>query len=77
MTIYAAIACAVIYAPLCIYMLAIGGLIERVFVVGLGGCVFWIVVWIIGAVFIEKAETHTAKVIAIARCINRLTSRLC
>ena len=34
--IHAAIACAVIYAPLCIYVLAFGGLIERVFVGGLG-----------------------------------------
>ena len=62
--VYAAIGCAIIYAPLCIYTLAIGGLIERGLVGGLAGYSFWIVVWFIGAIFIEKAETHTARVIA-------------
>jgi FtsH-binding integral membrane protein len=62
--VYAAIGCAIIYAPLCIYAVAICGLIERGFVGGLAGYWFWIVVWIIGAIFIEKAETHTARVIA-------------
>ena len=62
--IYAAIACTVMYATLCVYVAAIGGLIERVLVVGLGGYSFWIVVWLIGAIFIESAETHTARVIA-------------
>jgi hypothetical protein len=62
--IYAAIACAVIYAPLCVSMLAIGGLIERVFVFGLGGYLLWSVVWIIGALFILMAETYNARPIA-------------
>ena len=62
--IYAVIACAVIYAPLCLCMLAIGGLIERVFVFGLGGYLLWSVVWIIGALFIEMAEIHAARAIA-------------
>ena len=63
-SIYAAIACAIIYAPLCVSMLAIGELIERVFVGGLGGYLLWSVVWIIGALFIEMAETLTARAIA-------------
>jgi hypothetical protein len=62
--IYAAIACTVMYATLCVYMAATGGLIERVLVGGLGGYSFWIVFWMIGAIFIESAETHTARVIA-------------
>jgi hypothetical protein len=62
--IFAAIACTVIYAPLCVFLLAIDVPIERVFVGGLGGCSFWAVVWIIGAVFIEKTERHIGSVIA-------------
>jgi|SRR5262245_9917314 len=62
-TIHAAIACAVIYAPLCVYLIEFGGLIERVFVAGLGGYLFWCVVWIIGAIFIKKTETHGARAI--------------
>src|SRR5262245_33854406 len=62
--IYAAIACALTYAPLCVFLLAIGVPIERVFVGGLGGSSFWAVVWTIGAVFIEKTERHTVSVIA-------------
>ena len=62
--IYAVIACAVIYAPLCLCMLAIGGLIERVFVFGLGGYLLWSVVWIIGALFIDMAEKYAARAIA-------------
>jgi hypothetical protein len=60
-TIYAAIACAVIYTPLCIVMLAISGLTERVFVFGLGGYLLWSVVWIIGGLFIEMAEIYSAR----------------
>ena len=62
--IYAVIACAVIYAPLCLCMLATGGLIERVFVFGLGGYLLWSVVWIIGALFIDMAEKYAARAIA-------------
>jgi FtsH-binding integral membrane protein len=62
--VYAAIACAIIYAPLCVYAVASGGLIERVFVGGLGGCLLWIFVWIIGAIFIGMTETHKVRVIA-------------
>ena len=62
--IYAAIACAIIYAPLCVVLAANGGLIERVLSGGLGGCLFWIVIWIIGAVLIEKTGRRTARVIA-------------
>jgi FtsH-binding integral membrane protein len=62
--VYAAIGCAIIYAPLCIYAVAVGGLIERGFVGGLAGYWFWIVFWIIGAIFIEKAETRTARAIS-------------
>jgi len=58
--IYAAIACAVIYAPLCVVLVVIGGLIERVLSGGLGGCLFWIVIWIIGAVLIEKTGRRIA-----------------
>jgi|SRR5262245_16826491 len=63
-TICAAIACAVIYAPLCVVLVAIGGLSERVLSGGLGGCLFWIVIWIIGSVLIEKTGKRTARVIA-------------
>jgi fucose permease len=63
-SIYAAIACAVIYAPLCVVLVANGGLIERVLTGGLGGCLFWTVIWIIGAVLIEKTGRRTARVIA-------------
>ena len=62
--IYAAIACAVIYAPLCVVLVAIGGLIERVLIGGLGGCLFWIIIWIIGAFLIEMTGRRTARVIA-------------
>jgi hypothetical protein len=62
--IYAAIACAIIYASLCVVLAPIGGLIERVLIGGLGGCLFWIVIWIIGAFLIEKAGRRTARVIA-------------
>jgi hypothetical protein len=71
--ICAAIACAVIYAPLCVFLLAIGVPIERVFVGGLGGCSFWAVVWIIGAVFIEKTERRTASVIATGLVYGAIT----
>jgi hypothetical protein len=57
-------ACAVIYAPLCVLMLVNGALIERVVVSVLGGYLFWIAVWIIGVIFIEKTETRAWRVIA-------------
>jgi hypothetical protein len=63
-SICAAIACAVVYAPLCVVLVANGGLIERVLTGGLGGCLFWIVIWIIGAFLIEKTGRRTARVIA-------------
>jgi hypothetical protein len=62
--IYAVIACASIYAPLCLCMLADGGLIERVFVFGVGGYLLWSLVWIIGVLFIEMAEIHAERSIA-------------
>jgi len=64
--IYAAIGCAIIYASLCIYAVTIGGLIERVFAGGLGGCLLWIFFWIVGAMLIEMAGAHTARVIALS-----------
>jgi hypothetical protein len=58
--IHAVIACAAIYAPLCVFMLATGGLIERVVVSGLGGYSFWTAVWIIWVIIIINTEKHIA-----------------
>jgi hypothetical protein len=62
--IYAVIACVAIYTPLCVIMLATGGLIERVVVAGLGGYSFWTAVWIIWAIFIINTEKHIVVVIS-------------
>lgn len=58
--IYASIACAAIYAPLCIFTLATGGLIERVVVAGLGGYSFWTTVWVVWVIFLRNTEKHLA-----------------